>query len=337
MALPQQLKSARLNDSSPGSSIDNEMGNVEKAIADILGAPQDTDINAALFEVLASGLRKIFLVDLAGNPTVAGQLSRNGATLRFHDGTAARELVNSTRQVIAGAGLSGGGPLTGDVTLSVSQAIGIQVFTTTGTWNKPANLSAARIIVIGGGGGGGGVDLVTNNNAAAGGGGAGQYSESFIAAADLGATEAVTIGAGGVGGVTAGPDGQNGLPGGDTSFGSHVVAKGGSPGLGTVTANDVGVGGDGGAASGGTGQVKIDGSDGDHGAIDAQWSKGGRGAGSIMGASKKGPLLTSSGATAGNAGKNHGGGGTGAAVMTNNTSVAGGDGAKGVIIVLEFK
>jgi len=44
MALPQQLKTARMSNSTLVSSVDNEVGNLEQAIADILGVPVNTDI-----------------------------------------------------------------------------------------------------------------------------------------------------------------------------------------------------------------------------------------------------------------------------------------------------
>lgn len=48
MALPQQLKSARYTNSLTVSSIDNSFGEVESAIADILGVPVDTTINSPI-------------------------------------------------------------------------------------------------------------------------------------------------------------------------------------------------------------------------------------------------------------------------------------------------
>lgn len=56
MALPAQLKSARLTDASVGSTIDNGVGELEQALADILGIPIDTPITAALFSVTAGGI-----------------------------------------------------------------------------------------------------------------------------------------------------------------------------------------------------------------------------------------------------------------------------------------
>lgn len=54
--LPQQLKTARMTDATPARNIDNEVGNLEVALSDILGIPIDTNITAALFSVTAGGL-----------------------------------------------------------------------------------------------------------------------------------------------------------------------------------------------------------------------------------------------------------------------------------------
>ena len=93
MALPNQLKSARLTDSSPGNTIDNELGNAEKAICDILGMPVDTNISAALLEIVAAGLKSIILQDAAADPGSVGVIRRNGTALKFHNGAAVKTIV----------------------------------------------------------------------------------------------------------------------------------------------------------------------------------------------------------------------------------------------------
>ena len=106
-------------------------------------------------------------------------------------------------------------------------AINVQTFNSNGTWTKPTVNGTivgrvARIQVWGGGGGGGAWSL----NNSAGGGGGGGYNEIWKNITDLGATETVTVGAGGngvVGNATAGS-------GGTSSFGSHCSAYGGGGG-----------------------------------------------------------------------------------------------------------
>ncbi len=99
--------------------------------------------------------------------------------------------------------------------------VAVHVYTSNDTWTKPANLDFVIVEVIAGGGGSGGC---AGAPAASGGGGAGGYSWRKIAAASLGATETVTIGAAGAGGAPLG----SATAGGDSSFGSLATATGGS-------------------------------------------------------------------------------------------------------------
>lgn len=98
MSLPDRLKAARMTDATLGSAIDNEVGNLEKALAAILGVPIDTDIASALCEVVAAGLKSLYFQDAAADPTTAGQIRRNGATVKAHDGT--RAVTLNTRYAL---------------------------------------------------------------------------------------------------------------------------------------------------------------------------------------------------------------------------------------------
>jgi hypothetical protein len=144
MSLPNQLKTARMSDSTQGKDIDNNVGSLEVALSDILGIPIDTNITAALFEVVAAGLRKIFLQDLAGDPTVAGQISRNGNVLKFHNGTSAKEILLDGADISKINGLTtalaqrilidGSNNMTGDLTIYKSspnivfQDVGVSLY-----------------------------------------------------------------------------------------------------------------------------------------------------------------------------------------------------------------
>lgn len=97
------------------------------------------------------------------------------------------------------------------------------VYTSGTTWNKDANLLYAEVEVQGGGGGSGGTSSASNLGS---GGSSGGYARKIIAAASLGSTETVTIGAAGTAGGA----------GGTTSFGAHVSATSGGKGLGSGTA-----------------------------------------------------------------------------------------------------
>ena len=127
----------------------------------------------------------------------------------------------------------------------------IQTFTTAGTatWTKPAGKTMAWIRIFGGGGGGGSGARQAAGTAKSGGGGgqAGGMTELFIPLSALGATETVTVGAGGAGGVSASTNtsvGNAGGPGGQSSIGNYKAlmnaAAGG--GGGTTVSGAGGVG-----------------------------------------------------------------------------------------------
>ncbi len=95
-------------------------------------------------------------------------------------------------------------------------------FNASGTWTKPSSGSMAMVEVWGGGGGG-----ATGNSWGSGGGG-GAYNYRVYRLADLSATVAVTVGAGGLG-QALGTLGD-GTDGGTSSFGSLLSAYGGQKG-----------------------------------------------------------------------------------------------------------
>ena len=190
----------------------------------------------------------------------------------------------------------------------------ISVFTSSGTWNKPAGLKYVIVEVVGGGGNGGAGNN-TNGQQAGSGGGGGGYSKKKILAATLGATETVTVGTGGA-------------PGGTSSFGAHCQATGGSAGGGPGSAP----GGAGGTGSGGdvnstgsAGRTSISGGGAGLGASGA-----GVGGSSFFGGG--GAAGVGAAGSNGNAYGGGGGGGNGAGIG----SVSGGTGANGIVIITEY-
>jgi hypothetical protein len=103
-----------------------------------------------------------------------------------------------------------------------------QEFTSSGTWTKPAGVSVVFVECIGGGcGGGSGSRYATTSNRLGGMGGAGGISlQKYLKADDVTSSVTVTVGAGGAGGAAVTTDntnGNDGVAGGQSSFGSYLT------------------------------------------------------------------------------------------------------------------
>ncbi len=161
--------------------------------------------------------------------SVAGTIESTSGGFKFPDGTT---------QTTAATGGGGGAP-------------DLQTFTSSGTWSKPSGKTLTMIECWGGGGSGG---KRSSSYGGGGGGGGGGYMSITKLTASLGATETVTIGAGGAAQSTANTAGNNG---GNTSFGSWLTAYGGAGGTvtpGEQDAPDVSGGGGGGYMGAATGK-----------------------------------------------------------------------------------
>ena len=200
-----------------------------------------------------------------------------------------------------------------------------EVFTSPGTWTKPADVTAVKVTVVGGGGGGAGVRGGDNNKVGPAGGFGGAAIEYLDAPAIPGPV-AVTRGAGGAGGPAPGSadTATAGTGGGTSSFGAFCSATGGSGGtggaLGTFRAP-----GAGGAGSGGS--YNVSGSSGSY----PESGRNNEGSGLLS----NGTQTYLSGLGAGGAATGYGGGGGGGNAQT--PGYAGGAGSAGIVIVEWWK
>ena len=210
-----------------------------------------------------------------------------------------------------------------------------QVFTSNGTWTKPASGNVAIVYMWGGGGGG------ANGSTYEGGGGGGSYAEFIIPMSSLSSTESVTVGGGGSpnndGGMSQFKNDNYQAYGGERGNGSNYTNVGGYGGRGGsvwamgggasagngVDGADIspgnGIGGSGaGGGAGGSGGHHVGGN---------AWLAGAGGGGNKSGTSKAGGVSKGGG----NGGS---GGGSDGTIPAGGGGAAGGSGARGEVRVV---
>ncbi|EHI0251901.1 phage tail protein [Escherichia coli] len=206
-----------------------------------------------------------------------------------------------------------------------------QVFKSSGTYTPTKGTRFIIVEIVGGGGAGGGCQVGYPNNAACGGGGmSGEYVKARV---DNPTVTTVTIGYGGTGASAS-----VGAPGGATSFGNTIIAKGGLGGNVLAEGTVPGVVGPYGAYTepGFTG-ANIIGSGSGYSSPGVRHSgslaMGGPGGDSILGAGAGSQAIVGEGINA----NGHGGGGGGACVYGGTTQQrAGGRGMAGIAIIWEY-
>lgn len=269
----------------------------------------------------ATGLLTVTTGTEAANPVLpalpAGQLPV--AQLRLDVGmTAITNARIKDERIPVGSGAATGG------------LIGVQTFTTSGTYTPSAGTGSVVIELVGGGGAGGGSAATSaSQGAAAGGGSAGAYARARLTTGFAGVP--VTVGAGGAATSAASPRGNAGST---SSFGALVTAPGGLGGyVGFAAPAGVIVGGsEPGATATGGNLLNTIGNSGDPAfVIGISVVIGGNGGNSAFGgggcAGGNGP---------GSAGGAPGAGGGGASAIFSSAGRNGGAGANGIVIVYEY-
>jgi hypothetical protein len=242
--------------------------------------------------------------------------------------------------------------ITGTFGTGVLSKLKAQVFTSSNTWDAPAEVD--NVIIIGAGSGGGGGSGASGNGGGAAGGNGAQPFLVHASSIIPGETVTVTITAGGAGGASVSSGAGNpGVIGGSTTMSStnHSFAfLGGLGGAGGLVSSGVSAGtssweprrlniggGSGGTVNvaGGAGTTSSYGTGGAGAGTGTSAAGGGGGGGGGYGAGGAGGAGNSTGGGSGSIGNAAaGGGGGGGTGISPNNSGAGGAGGGGVCIIL---
>jgi hypothetical protein len=273
-----------------------------------------------------------------GNTITINATGNVATTYDTNAGTATP--ASNILSVIGGTGIttSGSGStvtINNTLPLGAFNSINVQVISTSGTYTPTPGMAWCQVQVLGGGGAGGGAPSTTpSTGAASGGGGAGEYAVGVFSAVTIGASQTVTIGAGGIG-----VSGANGGNGGTTSFGALITAGGGQGGIGGVSGNNAGVSGGVGGTGGTGGSYRSPGSNGTIGFFTIAFGEGvgivisGAGASTIFG---NGGFPGSLSPTLGSPAVGFGSGGGGSSAGGSGAASPGGNGVPGVVVVTEY-
>ena len=272
-------------------------------------------------QIAAGSTANVIRTDSLAANTYTVQVQRSEAVVSSNAPSNGVSHFNSSQFTVDSNGFvsiisSGGGGFT---------SIVVQVFTTSGTYTPTTGMSYCTVELVGGGGGGGGG--INTNGSSSSGGGSGAYCRKTLTSSDVGASQVVTIGAGGAS-LTMG---------GDSKFGSIMTAGGG--GEGVYGLNTYTIGGLSGVSSGG--DVNADGGDGGPGLILDSGVGLGTGVGGYGGDSFFGggglSLVSQLTPLVGSNATNYGGGGGGAVLIgTMGGTYDGGTGSSGICVITEY-
>lgn len=219
-------------------------------------------------------------------------------------------------------------------------SIVIQKFETSDTYTPTANMLQCVIKAVGGGGSGGGGGGAPSSCGLGGGGSGGTYAEILYNASDIGASQVITIGAGG---AVAMAGSHPGNPGDATSVGALISCPGGFGGNGSGGSIAAGVAtaptspGSAATIAGGTTILNVAGGFGGA-ALRFSGSNGQSGCGGSSTFGAGGGSFAAIGSGVNNAGFSGVGYGSGSSggITTNGSNVASLAGNNGVVIIIEF-
>lgn len=279
----------------------------------ITDAPIVVGTTALVFQDITYGLARLASPAFTGNPTAPTPAAGDNS-----------QLIPTTAFV------------QGEISRASGRLIGTQVFTASGTYIPTSGMKFLIVEQVGGGGGSGGTSATGAGQASLGGGGAGgAYAKGRFTAAQVGASQPITIGTGG----TAGPASSgSGGTGGTTSFGSLMSAPGGFGGVCGVIptppifGSDAGIGS---SAPSGANIVGFTGEPGDFGCLLTSTSGlSGSGGSSPFGTGGFSQFAASG--LNGRPGTGYGSGAGGAANAASQAAKAGVAGQPGLLIVWEY-
>lgn len=272
------------------------------------------------------------------NTVAAGDDSRiTGAAQRASNlsdlasATTARANLGLGNSATLNTGTTAGTVLSGN---AIGRLLAIQRFTSSGVYTPTSGMTKCIVEVVAGGGAGGGVPATAVSQGGAGSGGnSGSFARVLLTSTDIGASQVVTVGAGGV--AVAGAAGGDGAA---SSLGTLVVCAGGSGGTTTGAVATIA----GGAfalppartsptISTGTILAQKQSAPSLNGTVTTTSSLGGTGADSNLGTG--GPHSSNA---VGVAAFSFGGGGGGASSGASVAARAGGAGAVGLVLVYEY-
>ena len=265
----------------------------------------DDASTTSLFTV-SSGSTNVLDIDSSKNVRISGSLIVTGSIIGTLQGTASTASYYQLSSDILAFTASGAG-----------------------TYTPTAGMKSCYVVVTGGGGAGG---QCNNTDTVTGGGGSGGTAIRTYTAAQIGTSQPYFVGAGGSGTTSPGGSGTASSFGGTgTATAISGSGGGGSTQLAGATTWAIGAGGAGGAGTGG--ELNISGSTGFSGyRADGTNGWGGAGAASYWGGGAQyGGAVDTAGVTA----TIYGAGGSGAHAA-GTTDRNGGNGANGVVYIIEY-